>query len=89
MKSKIDKLVAGEDNKVTGVVIDGETVPADFVIMGVGVAPATEFLKSSGLTIEKDGGVKVDQYLRVKSGPDQKDVYAIGMPFLSPYLIGG
>jgi Pyridine nucleotide-disulphide oxidoreductase len=78
MKSKIDKLVAGENNNVTGAVVDGETIPADFVIMGVGVAPATEFLKSSGLTLEKDGGVKVDQYLRVKSGPDQENVYAIG-----------
>ncbi|KAH6909056.1 flavoprotein [Coprinopsis sp. MPI-PUGE-AT-0042] len=62
--------ILGAEGRVTGVVVDGETIPADFVIMG--------FLKSSGLTIEKDGGVKVDQYLRVKSGSDQQNVYAIG-----------
>ncbi|TFK27152.1 flavo protein [Coprinopsis marcescibilis] len=80
MKSKIEKIVASESDPklAAGVVVNGETLPADFVIMGVGVAPATEFLKDSGLTLERDGGIKVNKYLRVKSGPDQKDVFAIG-----------
>ncbi|KAF5342112.1 hypothetical protein D9611_001598 [Ephemerocybe angulata] len=80
MQSKIDKIVAAENSTLAnGVVVTGETLPADFVIMGVGVAPATEFLKGSGLEIEKDGGIKVNEYLRVKSGPDTQNVYAIGL----------
>ena len=85
MKSAIDKIVASEANPkvASGVVVNGETLPADFVIMGVGVAPATEFLKGSGIDIERDGGIKVDQYLRVKSGPDTQNVFAIGKPLSS------
>jgi NADPH-dependent 2,4-dienoyl-CoA reductase/sulfur reductase-like enzyme len=80
MKSAIDKIVASEANPnvASGVAVNGRTLPADFVIMGVGVAPATEFLKGSGIDIERDGGIKVDQYLRVKSGPDTQNVFAIG-----------
>jgi apoptosis-inducing factor 3 len=53
----------------------GETLVADLVIMGVGVRPATDYLKASGWELEKDGSVKVDELLRV---PGHTDVYAIG-----------
>ncbi|KAF6757217.1 flavo protein [Ephemerocybe angulata] len=90
MQSKIDKIVAAENSTLAnGVVVNGETLPADFVIMGVGVAPATEFLKGSGLEIEKDGGIKVNEYLRVKSGPDTQNVYAIGDVAIYPQHTGG
>ncbi|KAF8842076.1 FAD/NAD(P)-binding domain-containing protein [Paxillus ammoniavirescens] len=77
MQSKVEKIVASESDpsQATGVVVDGQTIPVDFVVMGVGVAPATEFLKQSGFQLEKDGGVKVDEYLQVMG---QTDVYAIG-----------
>ncbi|KAG2017821.1 glutathione-disulfide reductase [Coprinopsis cinerea AmutBmut pab1-1] len=90
MKSKVDKIVASDSNPnaASGVIVNGQTIPADFVIMGVGVAPATEFLKGSGINVEKDGGVKVDQYLRVKSGPDQQNVYAIGDIAIYPQASG-
>ena len=81
MASKVEKIVPQESNPTlaAGVVVNGTMIQADFVIMGVGVTPATSFLKESGIQIEKDGGVKVDQYLRVQSGPDTNDVYAIGI----------
>ncbi|GLB40497.1 putative rieske [2Fe-2S] domain containing protein [Lyophyllum shimeji] len=80
MNSKVEKIVPqeGNPNLAGGVVVNGTTIPCDFIVMGVGVAPATEFLKGSGIELEKDGGVKVDQFLRVQSGPDREDVYAIG-----------
>ena len=53
----------------------GETLSADLVIMGVGVRPATDYLKTSGWELEKDGSVRVDELLRV---PGRADVYAIG-----------
>jgi apoptosis-inducing factor 3 len=53
----------------------GETLSADVVIMGVGVRPATDYLKTSGWELEKDGSVKVDELLQV---PGHADVYAIG-----------
>lgn len=86
MKSGVDKIVAdGEGKLATGVVVNGETLPADFVVMGVGVAPATSFLKdSSGFQLEKDGGIKVDEFLRV-GGLD--GVYAIGKFKISQILV--
>lgn len=80
LSSKVDKIIPSEDNPkiAAGVVVNGTTIPCDFVIMGVGVAPATEFLKGSSIEIEKDGGIRVDQYLRVKTGKDTQNVYAIG-----------
>ena len=47
----------------TGVTLkSGETLPADLVIVAVGVKPATEF--EHGLALEKDGGVPVGDSLQ-------------------------
>lgn len=47
--------IEGGDGHVTGVrLADGELVPADVVVVGVGVSPATEWLDSSGLAL-RDG----------------------------------
>lgn len=90
MKTKVEKIVAKEDDPklASGVVVNGETLPADFVVMGVGVRPATDFLKGSGIDIEKDGGVRVDEHLRVRTGPDTENVYAIGDIAIYPQLHG-
>ncbi|KAJ3862541.1 hypothetical protein EV359DRAFT_44991 [Lentinula novae-zelandiae] len=82
MQSKVEKIVPREDDPslAGSVVVNGETLLADFVIMGVGVAPATEFLKSSGIELEKGGGIEVDEYLRVVKLPaaNIENVFAIG-----------
>jgi NADPH-dependent 2,4-dienoyl-CoA reductase/sulfur reductase-like enzyme len=45
------------DTKVSGVTLtNGETIPADVVIVGIGVSPATTWLEGSGLTL-RDGVV--------------------------------
>ncbi|ODQ53367.1 FAD/NAD(P)-binding domain-containing protein [Saitoella complicata NRRL Y-17804] len=72
-------------NKATAVLLkDGTSIPADVVILGVGVAPATKFLESSSaFNLRKDGGVEVDEFLRVKG---VEDVYAIGDIAAFPYI---
>jgi NAD(P)H-nitrite reductase large subunit len=56
------KEIVTEGKKVTGVTLpSGETLPADVVIAGVGVVPATDFLKDSGLPISRRGEVVVDE----------------------------
>lgn len=68
---------SSDKSKVGGVKLkDGKTIPADVVIMAVGIGPATEFLKESGFNLEKDGSLKVDKWLRVVGVPD---VYATGL----------
>ncbi|THV02837.1 hypothetical protein K435DRAFT_775308 [Dendrothele bispora CBS 962.96] len=81
MQTKVEKIIAQEDNAslAGGVVVNGQTLPADFVVMGVGVAPATEFIKNSGVEVEKDGGILVNEYLEVSKLPAGIDgIYAIG-----------
>jgi NADPH-dependent 2,4-dienoyl-CoA reductase/sulfur reductase-like enzyme/nitrite reductase/ring-hydroxylating ferredoxin subunit len=51
---------------------DGTTLPAELVVMGVGVRPLTALAEAAGLKVEK--GVVVDEFLRT-SAPD---VYAAG-----------
>ncbi|WP_028936884.1 NAD(P)/FAD-dependent oxidoreductase [Pseudonocardia spinosispora] len=57
--------LVGEDGKVTGVELeDGEILPADLVVVGVGVAPSTDWLAGSGVTLhERDKGIVCDETL--------------------------
>lgn len=62
---------------------DGTQLEADLVILGVGVSPATQYLKDNkSITLEKDGSVKVDKNYRVEG---VEDVYAIGDIATFPY----
>ncbi|MFP5336480.1 MAG: NAD(P)/FAD-dependent oxidoreductase [Actinomycetes bacterium] len=53
----------GEGGRVTGAVLsDGRELPADVVMVGVGIVPRTELAEQLGL--ECDGGIVVDRYAR-------------------------
>ncbi len=60
------------DERADGVVVDGETVPADLVLIGVGAAPNTALAEAAGLRL--GNGIVVDERLRT-SAPD---VFAAG-----------
>ncbi|GAB4377959.1 MAG: FAD-dependent oxidoreductase [Calditrichia bacterium] len=61
----------GKD-RVEAVVLDnGEKVKTDMVIIGIGIQPATDFI--TGLNLEPDGSVRVDEYFRAA-----ENVYAAG-----------
>ena len=70
MGARVTRLAG--DRQVKAVVLDsGEELPADLVVAGIGVKPATDFLK--GVPLNPDGSVPVDQRLRVAEG-----LYAAG-----------
>ncbi|OJJ48105.1 hypothetical protein ASPZODRAFT_62049 [Penicilliopsis zonata CBS 506.65] len=74
------------DSSVVGAVHlqDGTVLPADLVIIGVGVRPATDFLRGNpAIQLEKDGSIKTDEFFAVPSL--QNDVYAIGDIATYPY----
>jgi 3-phenylpropionate/trans-cinnamate dioxygenase ferredoxin reductase component len=61
------------DSRVAGVRLDdGTQLPADVVIVGVGISPVVELAEEAGLDVEN--GVVVDEHLR-SSDPD---IYAAG-----------
>ncbi len=62
------------DGKVTTVVTDKGPIPADMVIMSIGVRPNVGLAKDAGLEIGKTGAIKVDTHMRTAD----KDIYAAG-----------
>jgi NADPH-dependent 2,4-dienoyl-CoA reductase/sulfur reductase-like enzyme len=64
----------------------GESIPCDFVILGAGVIPQTTYLKDSGITIDRDGGISVNGSMVV---PGVENVYAVGDIARYPYHLTG
>ncbi len=60
------------DEKVNKVVLSNSMeLDTDFVVMGIGVKPGTDFI--TGLELQQDGSIPVDEYLSAA-----EDVYAAG-----------
>jgi 3-phenylpropionate/trans-cinnamate dioxygenase ferredoxin reductase subunit len=71
-----------ENGRVTGIeTSDGRQIPADFVVVGIGVIPNTELAENAGLTI--DNGIVVDDRCQ-SSDPD---IYAVGDCTIHPNAI--
>ncbi|MDH3621921.1 MAG: FAD-dependent oxidoreductase [Gammaproteobacteria bacterium] len=51
---------------------EGEDIPADLVVIGVGILPNTELAADAGLTV--DDGISVDDHCRT----DDPDIFAVG-----------
>ena len=65
--------IVGRDGRVAAVRLDdGTELPADVVIVGVGISPVVELAEDAGLDV--DNGVVVDEHLRSSNA----DVYAAG-----------
>ncbi|HMT42724.1 FAD-dependent oxidoreductase [Sphingorhabdus sp.] len=63
----------GEDGNVTGVrLADGSVIPAQMVIVGIGIIPSVEPLLAAGA--KGGNGIEVDEYCRTSL----PDIYAIG-----------
>lgn len=63
----VDAILKEPSGRPEGVrLTDGSVVPADTVVVGVGVAPVTDWLNRSGLDLAD--GVRCDPYLRVRAG---------------------
>ncbi len=75
-----------EGESVTAVVLDnGVVLPADVVILGMGVRPSTELAKAAGLAIGPMGGIVIND-LAQTSNPD---IYAAGDAVEYPHTFAG
>ena len=65
--------IVGKDGEVDAVLLEGgPSLPADTVLVGIGMQPNTELAVSAGLEI--DGGIRVDEYGRTSG----EAIYAAG-----------
>lgn len=65
----------GENGHVTAAVLEnGESLPADVVVCGLGVTPTTSYLKGvEGITLSRQGSVEVDSSMRASG-----DIFVAG-----------
>ena len=71
--AKAEKFNGSE--RVDSVVLsDGQTIPAQLVILGMGTRPNAELAKSAGLNVGSTGGVKVDYSMRTS----ENNIFAVG-----------
>lgn len=67
LNSRIQELVAGNGGRVAGVGLeDGAVVPAQLVLVGIGVVPNTELAEQLGLDV--DNGIAVDRHALASDG---------------------
>ncbi|MDT8900008.1 FAD-dependent oxidoreductase [Anaeroselena agilis] len=80
---KVEKFTG--DGAVEAVVTDKRTIPADLVILSIGVRPNVELAKSAGLAIGPTGAIAVNENL-LTSDPD---IYAGGDCVENTHIISG
>ncbi|XP_018334359.1 apoptosis-inducing factor 3 isoform X4 [Agrilus planipennis] len=65
MDVEVKQFVGNEGKELKGVELaDGTVIPANFCITGIGSNLNTQFLGSSGININPNGTVEVDEYLK-------------------------
>jgi len=63
------------DGSVTGVRLEnGETIEGDAVLLSMGYRPNINLAKEAGITITREGFIKVDEYMRTET----PDIFAVG-----------
>ena len=70
--------------RVAAVATDAETVPADVVVLGLGVRPNVDLARAAGLPIGTTGAVRTDRRMRAAEG-----VWAAGDCVESTHLVSG
>lgn len=75
-----------EDGKGIRVFLkSGKSIPADMVLLSIGVRPSTELAKSAGIKLGETGGIWVDEHLETSV----KDIYAVGDAIEYPHPLTG
>ena len=62
------------DGSVEVLLSDGQSLPADFVVLAIGVRPDTAFLQGSSIELTERGHILVDAFMQTGA----PDVYAVG-----------
>lgn len=73
------------DQGLTVFLKSGKTIPADMVLLSIGVRPATALAVQAGLKLGETGGIWVDEHLETS----EKDIYAVGDAIEYPHPLTG
>ncbi|SEN83556.1 FAD-dependent oxidoreductase [Actinacidiphila rubida] len=62
----VREVLTGRDGRVRAVSTDDDEYPADIVVLGLGVRPATDLARAAGLPLGASGGLLTDRAMRVR-----------------------
>ncbi|MBB5915370.1 NADPH-dependent 2,4-dienoyl-CoA reductase/sulfur reductase-like enzyme [Nocardia transvalensis] len=65
-KAEVVAVRTGADGAAEAVITDSAEYPADIVVLGIGVRPATELARAAGLPLGESGGLLTDRAMRVR-----------------------
>ncbi|HOU33132.1 MAG TPA: FAD-dependent oxidoreductase [Synergistaceae bacterium] len=77
--------LVGEGGRVATVRTDRRDLPADLVLLAVGVRPSVDLAREAGLTLGPSGGIMVDEHLRT----NDDRIYAGGDCVEVPHILSG
>ena len=63
-----------DDGSLEVLTLSGARLPADVVVLGIGVRPETQLAKMAGVALGERGGIRVDELMR----PSDPDIFAVG-----------
>jgi NADPH-dependent 2,4-dienoyl-CoA reductase/sulfur reductase-like enzyme len=72
---QVTEIRTGSDGEATGVVTTRREIPADLVVLGLGVRPNTALARDAGIKIGVTGGIVTDMRMRTAS---HRNVWAAG-----------
>jgi NADPH-dependent 2,4-dienoyl-CoA reductase/sulfur reductase-like enzyme len=64
--AEVTKILTGDDGRVRAVATQDRDVPADVVVLGIGVRPETTLAKAAGLPLGPHDGLLTDRSMRVR-----------------------
>ena len=70
----VKEILPTGDTSAEVLLMSGERIPTELIILAIGVKPDTEFVKKSGIAVGERGTIVVDQHMRT----DKPDIYAVG-----------
>jgi len=86
LNCRVEGFIAGADGQsVAAVRTPQGELPADFVVLAVGVRPNAELAKAAGLAVGALGGIATDAHMRT----NDPDIYAVGDCVESRHRITG
>ncbi|WP_369201844.1 FAD-dependent oxidoreductase [Streptomyces sp. PU-14G] len=75
LEAAVTEVLTDEDGRARGVATEDAEYPADVVVLGLGVRPATELARAAELPLGTSGGLLTDLAMRVRG---QENVWAGG-----------
>ncbi|MER5379061.1 FAD-dependent oxidoreductase [Streptomyces sp. NPDC002688] len=73
--AEVTAFLTGAEGRVSAVVTQDATYPADVVVLGIGVRPETSLARAAGLPLGEHGGLLTDLAMRVRG---HEDIWAGG-----------